>query len=865
MNRRGPLLAAGLWLAAALGAGCSTEQRGTACESDGDCAAGQACVAGLCQDVECKLDSDCAAGERCVDHACRADSGCSSDGECPVGEICVEQRCTAGCRADSDCADGLLCVPDMGEHGICADCRSDADCAQAERCVGFECTAACESDADCPDGYCHAQLSVCVECLADEHCPVGQLCRDNACQSGCRQDADCSAGQICDQGQCRQGCRTDADCDGGTCDPDTWRCVGHECSADDECQLGQLCIDHRCVTGCRVDRDCPPPLVCEAAAGAHGICVECRDDQDCPDPDRPRCVDAQCAPECWDDGDCPESMVCIDGHCQQVAEQCRLELQPAQSVDVGLVPVGASLTTPFVLSNRGGQACALTALELEAWLSVATDFSFGAVPALPFALQPGDSVEIEVVFTPSGAGADTALLRMATEDPALQIGSEYPIYCGLDGILPGHVCLPLFGEGGELELQAVPASLGFGRVQLDCRSRETTVSVYNLGDACSVHDIQLETPYDTAFEIVSAPAAPFALEADDSFEVGLRFAPTAAGPQANALLIESDQSGGTPLRVPLSGRGVFGDQVEDHYVLPDQVRVDVLWVIDNSGSMGEEQAALAENFGWFIGFAVELGVDFHIGVVATEVNEVEYEVGDPSRTVWPGVLVHAPEQPAVITPQTVDPEGAFADNVQLGTCCSDEQEAGLQAAWMALSPPRVNDPEANAGFLRQASKLYLIFVSDEEDQSDGPVDFYVDTFRSLRPNPELLVLSAICGDAPDGCEGSMGTGWPGLRYIDAVEQTDGLFQSICQEDWSELMVAIGEHAFAPVRRYPLSRPAAQDTIAVSLDGRMVPEASAPYAPDGWTYEPGPNAVWFGDQVLPGTGSQIDISYTALCL
>ena len=41
--------------------------------------------------------------------------------------------------------------------------------------------------------------------------------------------------------------------------------------------------------------------------------------------------------------------------------------------------------------------------------------------------------------------------------------------------------------------------------------------------------------------------------------------------------------------------------------------VDILWVVDNSGSMQEEQQGLGESFEAFIQNLIASGVDYHIG------------------------------------------------------------------------------------------------------------------------------------------------------------------------------------------------------------------------------------------------------------
>ena len=59
---------------------------------------------------------------------------------------------------------------------------------------------------------------------------------------------------------------------------------------------------------------------------------------------------------------------------------------------------------------------------------------------------------------------------------------------------------------------------------------------------------------------------------------------------------------------------------------------DILWVIDNSRSMEDEQALVAEGFVSFIQNVEESNADFHIGVVTTDLVNTEQNgrlVGDP--------------------------------------------------------------------------------------------------------------------------------------------------------------------------------------------------------------------------------------------
>ena len=113
-------------------------------------------------------------------------------------------------------------------------------------------------------------------------------------------------------------------------------------------------------------------------------------------------------------------------------------------------------------------------------------------------------------------------------------------------------------------------------------------------------------------------------------------------------------------------------------------QVDILWVVDDSVSMAEEQKQIADGFEDFINAIQETNTDFHLGVITTS-----FDYNDPAR----GKLIG---DPAVITAKD-DYINLFRDRVRVGTGGSD-REKGLEAASYALSPAMTTG--ANEGFLR---------------------------------------------------------------------------------------------------------------------------------------------------------------------
>ena len=147
--------------------------------------------------------------------------------------------------------------------------------------------------------------------------------------------------------------------------------------------------------------------------------------------------------------------------------------------------------------------------------------------------------------------------------------------------------------------------------------------------------------------------------------------------------------------------------------VPQAVRTDILFVIDDSGSMGEEQTNLQTNLDTFIQGLKDSPVanDFQVGVTTTSVTGwTGGSSGEAGRLVGtPGVLVGS--------------SATFVSDFQargaaVGTGGSGKEQ-GLLAMRRALSAPLIEVGGVNEGFLRQGARLAVVFLSDEDDCSDS--------------------------------------------------------------------------------------------------------------------------------------------------
>src|SRR5918996_478615 len=155
-------------------------------------------------------------------------------------------------------------------------------------------------------------------------------------------------------------------------------------------------------------------------------------------------------------------------------------------------------------------------------------------------------------------------------------------------------------------------------------------------------------------------------------------------------------------------------------------KTDILFVIDNSNSMSEEQAGIASEIPAFVDELKKVpGVqhDFRVGVITTAVylnNAI-----NSTLTYFPaesGILQPVPQTSERVI-ESLDP--ALVDKIArlvggLGTSGSG-QETPFEAVRLAVTPPlstTMLGEGGNEGFLRDGALLLVIVVSDEDDCSE---------------------------------------------------------------------------------------------------------------------------------------------------
>ncbi len=253
-------------------------------------------------------------------------------------------------------------------------------------------------------------------------------------------------------------------------------------------------------------------------------------------------------------------------------------------------------------------------------------------------------------------------------------------------------------------------------------------------------------------------------------------------------------------------------------------KVDLLFVIDNSGSMADEQINLVASFPALInGMRTELA------------DTMGYNVGVISSDTYIGDISCAPLQDGNLITRTAgidssnnvcgpfasgkrymteadDLETAFACAAQIGTS-GDGNERPMSALSAALSPALTGPGMCNEGFLRDDALLVVVLITDEEDdhEVDGcmqdpqpgsvgePAQWFNDVIAAKGGDESKVVVLSLVGPsaqpqcpALDKCNGGIIGAEIATRVLAFTEMfTYGFVGPICEPYGPLFLDAIG--------------------------------------------------------------------------
>ncbi|MBF0367234.1 MAG: tandem-95 repeat protein [Oligoflexia bacterium] len=185
--------------------------------------------------------------------------------------------------------------------------------------------------------------------------------------------------------------------------------------------------------------------------------------------------------------------------------------------------------------------------------------------------------------------------------------------------------------------------------------------------------------------------------------------------------------------------------------------VDILWVIDNSSSMGNEQQALANNFDAFINdftksvtykfnmYFITSDTDNYKGQFLKVASDVNYQFNHTTLGQNKTTFINN-----------------FKNIVNVGT-----RGSSMEQPFKSIQSAYVNNPSISWNDSSRA--LVFIIFSDENEQSASTVDYWVSDFQSVKSGrPSLLKMFAVINPSKDLAS----------KYQETVAKIGGLYLNI---------------------------------------------------------------------------------------
>lgn len=275
-------------------------------------------------------------------------------------------------------------------------------------------------------------------------------------------------------------------------------------------------------------------------------------------------------------------------------------------------------------------------------------------------------------------------------------------------------------------------------------------------------------------------------------------------------------------------------------------KVDIVMMVDNSGSMKEYQDRLILQVPSFVDRLNKIKMDYHIAVISSSISN-RYSGGQFLGS------------PAFLTNASANLIANLQSKIQIGESGSD-----LEAPFMNFKNIFFSDyvKYQGAGFLRPDALLVIITLSDDTDKSTVSSTDFAKLLDGLRPKFRDGTRGWLYNyigvlDLKSSCRSSTG-GLPtvGLKHVELADFSGGVKGSICESTLEQTVGNIRARIEAILTDYKLDFKPKVETIRVTLNGQQIP----PDTVNGWTYNPNTNTVSFHGTAVPAADGRVLVTF-----
>jgi hypothetical protein len=265
----------------------------------------------------------------------------------------------------------------------------------------------------------------------------------------------------------------------------------------------------------------------------------------------------------------------------------------------------------------------------------------------------------------------------------------------------------------------------------------------------------------------------------------------------------------------------------DSFTQPNTVDgIDILWVIDTSGSMHRFDAQLL------------LGIETMLTALPPTSWRLAMMSNDPTKSVLESQF------PLVPGDDILDAEAMY----------SSMARGGMEEGFDAMYEYIVTNPYSST-WMRPDAGLLVVFVSDEQEQSNDHFSDLPDfiSWYGTQRGGSVFIASIINHDASESlCDYPPSPIDVGTRYMDATAAFGGNVIDICADDWSP-GVADAAASIEPHESWRLTHTAVPESVRVFMNGTVQDPGMST-----WSFSSTDNTVYFN--TIPPGSTLVEIGY-----
>ncbi len=237
-------------------------------------------------------------------------------------------------------------------------------------------------------------------------------------------------------------------------------------------------------------------------------------------------------------------------------------------------------------------------------------------------------------------------------------------------------------------------------------------------------------------------------------------------------------------------------------------RADILFVIDNSGSMAEEQAKIAQVFSGFI--AQVSNMDWRIAITTTDTDSSDTPCNE-------GNLCLMEPNRSFIDSSTPNVNQVFMNKIQVGT-----QGSSTELGLTAISSFLTNKKADYQAFMRPDATFVTIVVTDSEETSSlTAVQFLENVKAQLPQGKKYINHSSIVLPGDSACRAiNSAEDKYAFKYHDVTVATGGISASICDANYGSQFKLIADTTIGKVAQQILDC-AASDVLVTGPSGEII--------------------------------------------